>query len=235
MIESQDSEQPNLEVHTLPPLRPVIPTEKTYQPMTGGCTLPTPDTKPDSGQIAKLERMKSFTDADLTILSKTDPDAFGELYQRHVSRIFSYVYVRIGDVPETEDLTSKIFYQALTNIGKYENRDIPFEGWLFRIAHNLIVNKFRDDGRRKTCSIEQNGGIVKDLGEDPIDQVLRSEEKMKLRQKIVKQPFDRQYLLQLKFVEELPNSVIAQRMGRTEGAIKALLHRTIVTLKENLT
>lgn len=146
--------------------------------------------------------------------------------------------VRVGNVPDAEDLTSKIFYNALANINRWHPRpDVPFESWLFRIAHNVVANWYRDNSRRRTESINDSEWPVtirvKDPG--PAEQVVNAEEVAELRQAVAQLPPDRQRLLLLKFSEDLSNASIGLKMGRTEGAVKALLHRTVTGLKEELT
>ena len=81
--------------------------------------------------------------------AKTDPEAFGKLYELYVEKIYSYVYYRIGNQQEAEDLTAKVFYRALDHIPNYNNKGVPFAAWLYRIAHNLVANWYRDRKRQR--------------------------------------------------------------------------------------
>lgn len=175
----------------------------------------------------------SMPDEVLAELAKTDAEAFGVLYDRHVKRIYSYVYYRVGDVQEAEDLTEKTFFQAMSHLSAYEVRSAPFSAWLFRIAHNLVANWHRDGTRRRPVPLDESLEIH-DPERDPEGVALWNEQRAELREAIARLPVERQHLLVLKFVEELPNAGIARAMGRTEGAIKALLHRTMVALKAEL-
>lgn len=172
-------------------------------------------------------------DNKLAVMAKKDPDAFGILYQRHVRTIYSYVRARTGSTEDAEDITARTFYQALFNMPRYQAEGAPFGAWLFRIAHNLIANFHRDNSRRPLVPLD--GHSDKSDGSSPVDQALDKEERQELRDVIALQNIDRQYLLQLKFVEELSNEAIAQKMGRTQGAVKALLHRTVVDIRDDLT
>jgi RNA polymerase sigma-70 factor (ECF subfamily) len=176
--------------------------------------------------------MSSEPDEILAELAKKDPDAFGILYQRHVRTIYSYIYCRTGNTHDAEDLTARTFYQALAHIGRYRVGSSPFAAWLFRIAHNLVANWHRDNSRRRSVPLE--GALDRDAGQDPTATAIEAEQTAELRRVIADLPAERQQLLVLKFVEELPNAAIAQQMGRTEGAIKALLHRTIVALRDEI-
>lgn len=179
-----------------------------------------------------LEVMSSEPDEILVELAKKDADAFGILYQRHVRTIYGYIYCRTGNSQDAEDLTGRTFYQALANVHRYRVGTSPFAAWLFRIAHNLVANWYRDNGRRRAVPIE--GDYFSDHSADPTSLAIDSEETAELREAIAHLPADRQQLLVLKFVEELPNAAIARCMGRTEGAVKALLHRTVVALRDDL-
>jgi RNA polymerase sigma-70 factor (ECF subfamily) len=166
--------------------------------------------------------------------AKTDPEAFGVLYGRYVDRIYNYVYYRTGNHHDAEDLTAKVFFQALNHIARYVQRGAPFSSWLYRIAHNLVANWHRDRSRRNLVSLEVLPAVG-DRGHDgPFQQAAWSEQRDALLAAIRQLPDDRQELLVLKFVERLPNAEIGQIMGRSEGAIKSLYHRTLVSLRQEL-
>ena len=165
--------------------------------------------------------------------AKADRAAFGILYERHLRKVYNYVYYRTGSVADAEDLTARTFYQALSNLHRYQVQGVPFSAWLYRIAHNLVANWHRDTGRHRAQSID---GLLElpNPHDDPPRIAEGSEERRELRSAIRTLPSDRQQLLILKFVEQMPNAEIAAVMGRSEGAIKALLHRTVVGLKSQL-
>jgi RNA polymerase sigma-70 factor (ECF subfamily) len=167
-----------------------------------------------------------------------DGDAFGALYERYVERIYNYIFYRTGDVYEAEDLTERVFLRALRHITNYHDRGVPFSAWLYRIAHNLVANWHRDNSRRKEIPLDD--GILGPLhashheGDHPEHELMISEERDGLIRVIRKLPPDRQQLLILKFVEHLSNAEVGQIMGRTEGAVKSLYHRTLLSIREEL-
>jgi len=177
----------------------------------------------------------SFAESDelLAERAKTDVAAFGELYERHLRRIYTYIYHRTGNFHDAEDLTEKTFFQALANLQRYQIQAAPFTAWLYRIAHNIVANWHRDSGRRRFSQLDGLAPLS-DLSADPVAAVEAEEEKVELRGAIARLPADRQQLLILKFVEQMANAEIAQVMGRTEGAVKALLYRTLESLKSEL-
>jgi len=169
---------------------------------------------------------------DLVIAAKVNPEAFGELYEKYVARIYNYHYRHTSSRTEAEDLTSRTFYRALRSLQSYRETGAPFQAWLFRIAHNLVVNWYRDHQNRPTVSTDVEdaprliSGIV-----SPEAWVSTAETQQMLLDVIRSLPEDRKTLIVLKFVDHMTNSEIAEILGRTEGAIKALYHRTLISLR----
>jgi RNA polymerase sigma-70 factor (ECF subfamily) len=162
-----------------------------------------------------------------------DSAAFGLLYERYVTRIYNYIYYRVGNVNEAEDLTERVFLRALRHIGNYSHRGLPFSAWLYRIAHNLVANWHRDNSRRKDVPLDE-GLLISQHFNFPEQELLRGEERDRLLEVIHMLPADRQELLILKFVDNLSNAEIGNVMGRTEGAIKSLYHRTLLSIRDEL-
>jgi RNA polymerase sigma-70 factor (ECF subfamily) len=171
----------------------------------------------------------------LTRAVQGDPEAFGALYERYVGRIYNYVYYRTGNQHDAEDLTARVFYRAMRNIVNYEHRGLPFSAWLYRIAHNLVANWHRDNSRRPEIPLTDGlWAHPRGPGEHPEAALMQTEERKRLLNIIHKLPPDRQQLLILKFVEHLSNAEIGQIIGRTEGAVKSLYHRTLMALRNEL-
>jgi RNA polymerase sigma-70 factor (ECF subfamily) len=165
--------------------------------------------------------------------ARGDREAFGELYGRYVERIFNYVYYRTGNLHDAEDLTARVFQRAMNHIARYDDRGVPFSAWLYRIAHNLVANWHRDRGRRQEIPLS-DVPVVPSKEERPEAWLVRSQEQDTLLRHIRQLPPDRQTLLILKFVEDLSNAEIGRIMGRSEGAIKSLYHRTLLALRDEL-
>ncbi|MBC8505448.1 MAG: sigma-70 family RNA polymerase sigma factor [Anaerolineales bacterium] len=161
-----------------------------------------------------------------------DREAFGELYDRYVKRIYNYIYFRTNNPFDAEDLTERVFFRAIRHIENYENRGLPISAWLYRIAHNLVANWYRDNSRRQEIPLDTFDFTLRYKGEHPEVAVLKTEEKDDLLRVIRQLPEDRQQLLILKFAESMTNAEIGQIMDRTEGAIKSLYHRTLMSLRE---
>ena len=163
----------------------------------------------------------------------TEADAFGALYERYVRRIYNYIYYRTGNHHDAEDLTARVFQRAMRHVGSFEDKGVPFSAWLYRIAHNLVANWHRDRSRRPLVPLDdraiQSGGHI-----HPETQAVVAEEEALLLTAVRRLPAERQQLLILKFVERLSNADIGRIMGRTEGAIKSLYHRTLNSLRDEL-
>jgi RNA polymerase sigma-70 factor (ECF subfamily) len=180
-----------------------------------------------------MTQLSDVGDMELVQRAAAEPEAFGELYERHVRRIYNYIFYRTGNHHDAEDLTARVFQRAMRHVANFEDRGVPFSAWLYRIAHNLVANWHRDRSRRPVVSIE-NRVLVSKESERPESSAIAAEEQRMLLKAVRRLPPDRQQLLILKFVERLSNAEIGEIMGRTEGAIKSLYHRTLNALREDV-
>jgi RNA polymerase sigma-70 factor (ECF subfamily) len=169
----------------------------------------------------------------LTRASQGDQDAFGILYEKYIERIFNYVYYRTGNQHDAEDLSARVFFRALHHMRSYTDRGVPFSAWLYRIAHNLVANWHRDNSRHQEIPLSDAPNIHFH-GEQPEASVIQTQERDALLKLIRHLPAERQQLLILKFVEHLSNTEIGQIMGRSEGAVKSLYHRTLLSMRDEL-
>ena len=191
------------------------------------------------------ERTSNETDQALAKQARTSREAFGELYERRVADIYRYVYYRVGSVEDTEDLTARVFARALKHIHNYNDRGLPFMAWLYRIAHNVVANYHRDTQRHPSVPLDDvdletsafgHADALQDDTADATDLRIDGErERARLISAIRKMSEERQQLVVLKFVQQLQNVEIGQIMGRSEGAIKSLYHRTLAQLRELMT
>ena len=177
------------------------------------------------------------SDSALIAQAKNDPEAFGLLYERYIGRIYNYIYYRTSNHHDAEDLAARTFFRALKQIPRYKDRGAPYSAYLYRIAHNLVANWYRDNSRRQFISFDES--LTTMLRWEAPSVIAEERAQAKSEQDILLQtvrqlPADRQQLLILKFAEHMSNVEIAQVMGRTEGAIKSLYHRTLVTLRGEL-
>jgi RNA polymerase sigma-70 factor (ECF subfamily) len=165
--------------------------------------------------------------------ARHDHAAFALLYQRYIERIYAYIYHRVGNTQDAEDLTARTFYRALEKLETYEDRGLPFGAWLFRIAHNLIANWYRDRSRRSFVSLDRLWSIRKD-GDDPESSAQRNAQHDALWTAINRLPGERRDLLRYKFISHLSNIEIGQLMNKSESAIKSLYFRTLASLRQEM-
>lgn len=165
--------------------------------------------------------------------AQQDPSAFGELYERYVDRIYSYIYHRVGNVHDAQDLTSRTFFRALSHLRDYQDKGIPFSAWLYRIAHNLVANWHRDRQRRPVVALDES--LAGNLAHDHPEELAETHEDERLLRGAIRDLDGvRQELLVLKFSEGLSNAEIGRILGRSEGAIKSLYHRTLLAIRKDM-
>jgi RNA polymerase sigma-70 factor (ECF subfamily) len=168
----------------------------------------------------------------ISMASDGNSEAFGILYEKYIDQIYNYIYFRTSNGKDAEDICSRVFLRALKHIERYEDRGYPFSAWLYRIAHNLVVNWYRDSDRSEEISLSEQyppptiDGTVE-------ERIEKMDEENRLMRMINSLSEDRKELLILKHVEDLTNYEIGQIMDRTEGAIKALYHRTLESLRDD--
>ncbi len=165
---------------------------------------------------------------DLVLRSiKRDQDAFGQLYDRFVDKIYKYIYYRVNSKTEAEDLTAHVFLKAWEAIGNYQWTDRPFGAWLYRIAHNIVVDHFRT--HRDTASLDDplaTEQIGSDF-EDVVEQQLNADT---LKAALSRLTHDQQEVIILKFLEGYSTAEIAAILGKQEGAVRTLQHRALTRL-----
>ena len=183
--------------------------------------------------FVKTEEEIKTDEMVLVEAAKINQEAFGELYQRYVDRIYNYIYYRTGNVEDAEDLTARTFQRALSHIIRYEDKGLPFSAWLYRIARNLVSNWHRDQSKRQTLELNDTVHLHTTEGSPEfLIQMIENEET--LLAAIQKLPDERQDLLIYKFLHRMSNEEIGEVMGRSEGAVKSLYHRTLLALREAL-
>lgn len=182
---------------------------------------------------SKQQDLTLLSDNELVILAKDSKEAFGVVYERYVEKIYKYIYYRTGNHQDAEDLVASVFFRAMGHIADYTDRGVPFQAWLYRIAHNLVANWHRDRGRRKIIPLEEfvGSGLHFDAPDSAMED---KEERGHLLKAIERLPDERQQLLYLKFVSGLSNAEVGEILDRTEGAIKSLYHRTLIALRDDI-
>ena len=161
-----------------------------------------------------------------------DRDALEELYLIHFDRIYSYLHVSVGNRHDAEDLTTQTFLKMLEKIGTFKWRSAPFSAWLFRIAHNLAMDHFRSRRRwQPEEEVPEPPGEEEPSAELTAMETIGRESMLKLIERLSP---EQQQVLTLKFVFNLPNAEVAAILDKTEGAIKSLQHRALVSLQKQV-
>ena len=186
-------------------------------------------------ETAKAERPKDSTARVRKLVERAqagERDALEELYLIHFDRIYSYLHMTVGNRHDAEDLTTQTFLKMLESIGRFRWQAAPFSAWLFRIAHNLSMDHFRANRRWQP---EEEVPEPPDSEERSAeDEAMQSIGRQSMLQLIDTLSPEQQQVLTLKFVFNFPNGDVATILDKTEGAIKSLQHRALVSLQKQI-
>lgn len=161
-----------------------------------------------------------------------DGDAFAQLYEIHFNGIYRYIYLRLGNHFEAEDLTQEVFVKALEAIGSYKWRDLPFASWLYRIAHNRVIDHVRKQGKVEKVPLEDDMTLISKS--NPALAAERELEIEELISHIEKLSPAQREVISLRFGAELSVAEAAKALGKNEGTVKALQYNGIAALRKML-
>ena len=166
--------------------------------------------------MAQTDERKAALDAD-----------FSELYRSHLRDVYSYLYYRVGNHHDAEDLTEQTFLQAYRHFerAQRESDGRPLRPWLIRIAHNLAANLYRDRSRRPQSRLEDDAPVATAHSTEEL--VNGRDELARVLEGVKQLPDDRREALIMRFALGMDNREIARALGRTDGATKVLIHRAI--------
>ena len=164
-----------------------------------------------------------------------DQQAFGELYEEHFDKLYRYIFLKIGDRVEAEDMTQQVFLNALKSISSFKWKGAPFSAWLYRIAHNQVVDHLRKKSKRQAAILDDDAPLASNSRESNpqyltehnlnIEQLLVATQNLTETQREV---------ISLRFTSELSIAEVAKIMGKNQGAVKALQHSSIIALRKIL-
>ena len=161
-----------------------------------------------------------------------DAEAFARLYEAYFDKIYRYINMKTRNETEAEDITQQVFMKMLRSISSYKPKGVPFSSWLYRIAHNQVVDFLRQQNKKATVDIE--GLRLPDTGDDP-QQILEQQIDIhQLKEATQRLTQAQQEVLSLRFAGELSINQCAEIMGKSEGAIKALQHSAVAALRRVL-
>jgi len=156
-------------------------------------------------------------------------DAFGELYSLFVEKIYRYIFYHVKSKTTTEDITGEVFLKAWRAIGSCRGKENTFSPWLYRIAHNQLIDEIRKRQRHPSVELE-NAENISD-SESSVEEYSKQQELLGVIDCL---PPNYKQVIILKFIEGLDNREIANIMGKSEGAIRVLQMRALSTLKKEL-
>ena len=157
-----------------------------------------------------------------------DGDAFGRLYDMHVDRVYRHIYYRVSNNADAEDLTQQVFIKAWQAIGRYKKTASPFLAWLIKISHNLVIDFYRSKKNETYIDFDI---VATKLETDPAHLVENSFNQQEIRQAINKLKGDQQQVILMRFIEDFSYAEIAAALGKSEGAVRVILHRGLAKLK----
>ena len=177
-----------------------------------------PDGDPDRADVQAAQR---------------DRAAFDVLYRRYLGRVYGYAFYQLRDHHDAEDATERIFLAALKALPEFRDEGASFRAWLFRIAHNTIINARRSRFRRWTEPLPEGLDRIAPNA-DPAALVVEADETRRVLRAVAELPDDRRQVILLRFVDGLSSREIGQVMDRSEGAARVLLHRALRDLAARL-
>jgi RNA polymerase sigma-70 factor (ECF subfamily) len=186
-------------------------------------------------RVTHLDRDRALVEA-----ARIDPARFEALYRKYLAQVYSYAFYELGDHHDAEDATERTFVAALTNLHRFEERARPEDGngastfrvWLFRIARNVVADRQRARFRRPEEALEAASAVASTA--DPAAEVARREEASAAWQAVARLTGDRRRAVVLRFVDEMSTAEIAGVLGRSEGAVRVLIHRALRTVARDL-
>jgi RNA polymerase sigma-70 factor, ECF subfamily len=191
-------------------------------------TRPEPGSGPAAGALQSTD---GPSDADLAAWAVQDPEAFGQLYDRHCDRIYRYVLRRIADVPAAEDVTAEVFFKALRALAGYRPETAPFSAWLYGIAGNAVIDHLR---RTRITSPLEAAAELADPAPSVEDQAVSRVEADRVWAAVDGLTEVQRQAVVLRLGHDLPIAEIAARLGRSEGAVKLLLNRGLAAVRKQL-
>jgi RNA polymerase sigma-70 factor (ECF subfamily) len=158
-----------------------------------------------------------------------DREAFAEIYERLAPKVYSYLYHHTnGQAQVAEDLSEEVFVKVLEKLDRYQNRGLPFASWVYRIAHNHLVDYFRTLPRQGVVSIEDCYHLVESRAEKSLDETLTHSELAKALSGLTD---DQRRVIVLRFLQGMNIVETARTIGKTEDAVKKLQARGLLSLR----
>jgi RNA polymerase sigma-70 factor (ECF subfamily) len=186
-------------------------------------------------RLIHLDRDRALVEA-----AQADPARFEALYRKYLAQVYNYAFYELRDHHEAEDVTERTFLAALANLGRFEERARPVDGdgastfkvWLFQIARNAVAERRRRTRRHPETVLEAAANLpaAVDLEGD----ATQNDEAAAAWRAVARLPDDRRRAVVLRFVDEMTTAEIAGVLGRSEGAVRVLIHRALRSVAHDL-
>jgi RNA polymerase sigma-70 factor, ECF subfamily len=181
----------------------------------------------------KKSRMPLPNERQLVLQAQDgNSEAFGQLYDAYMERIYRFVYFRVEDQQTAEDITSQVFLKAWSNLDRFSFSRTPYLAWLYTIAHNAVIDHYRT--RKVTTALDDVQLAQQDHAEAVENDIDLSSEMKSIKEALAMLTDEQQKVLTLKFIEGMSNHEIARHLGKREGAIRALQMRGLQALAKQL-
>lgn len=161
-------------------------------------------------------------------VQRGDLNAFSGIYEAYYDRVFRYILVRLNNQAEAEDLASEVFLKAFEAVGDFKLKGVPFAAWLFRIAHNLVIDHVRRRNKRPTTELDERLPLTQDSPDELVELGLTSDDVKKAMTELTD---SQRQVIALRFGAGLSLIETANATGKKEGAIKAMQHSAIQALR----
>jgi RNA polymerase sigma-70 factor (ECF subfamily) len=186
--------------------------------------------RPNDLAVADVDTPSQADDASLAKRATAgEAEAFGSLYDRYVDAVYRYVYYRVGNEAEAEDVTSDVFFKALRAMPRYQPRQ-PFLAWLYRIARNSVI----DRARRQRIQVPFEDALRHpgaDHVVDPDAGIDRLSDSVALRGALAQLTPLQQDVIILRYVEGLDTKAIGKILGRRDGTVRGIEFRALGALR----
>jgi len=193
--------------------------------------------RPEEGgpRLVHLDRDRALVEA-----AQADPARFEALYRKYLAQVYNFAFYELRDHHEAEDVTERTFLAALTNLSRFEERARTADGdgastfrvWLFQIARNAVAERRRRSRRHPETVLEAAATLPAAV--DLEAEVARNDDVAAAWRAVARLPVDRRRAIVLRFVDEMTTAEIAGVLGRSEGAVRVLIHRALRTVARDL-
>lgn len=189
------------------------------------CMVGQEDAAREAGDTGARDEVRSLVER----AAAGNVEAFGELYGIYLDRIYRYVFYHVHSRETAEDLTEEVFMKAWRKIGRYRWEGRPFSAWLYRIAHNHVVDHFRTSRRNVPLDMD-----IPSDNDQPEVELEQQQMRQMLSRALSTLPPQQKQIIILKFVEGCSNRMIEQVMGKSQGAIRVMQMRALSALRRRL-